>query len=66
MAKNVTTTAKQSTVILMTFSKSWSDKCLKKPRTMFSVNVTDGANKVALVQLLIADKSAPEEYYMCN
>ena len=33
---------------------------LKKPRTMFSANVTDGANKVALAQLLMADKSAPK------
>lgn len=60
MAKNVTTTAKQSTVILMPFSKSWSAKCLKKPRTIFSAKVTDGANKVALAQLLMAYKSAPK------
>src|SRR3981081_405165 len=33
---------------------------------MFSVNVTDGANKVALAQLLIADKSAPKNITCAN
>ena len=44
----------------MIFRRSWSERCLKKPRTIFSAKVTDGANRVALAQLLIADNNAPK------
>ena len=60
MAKKVTIKAKHSTVIRIILNKCRSLRFLNTPFRIFSENVTEGANKVALAQLLIAESNAPK------
>src|ERR1700712_3566426 len=59
-AKEVTSTVKPTITTRIRFRNLWSGMCGKKGLRMFSLKLTDGARRVALAQLLMADRSAPK------
>src|SRR2546423_15684508 len=65
-ANEVTSAVKHTITTRLSLRKLWSLMRGRNPLRMFSLKLTEGARRVALAQLLIAERRAPKNMICAN